>query len=143
MDKIRNLMRPGEIPRVQPPARQPSELAVERQKVFAEQEARLWELRKARLNLPRDVRAGAAAVTYDVVRHRGAWRVQHLGKHSPPHASQQAAIASAVEKAKNDAALGRVARVRLVRVDGRVWPVDLATGLAVDPSGVPALSKRG
>ena len=143
MDKIRNLVRLGEIPPVQPPARPPSELAIERQKLFAQQEARLWELRKARLSSPNDVRAGPAARTYDVVRYKGAWRVQHLGKHSLPQASQQAAIASAIEKAKSDAALGRVACVRLVRVDGRVWPVDLATGVAVDPSGVPTPAKRG
>src|SRR5262245_54883970 len=32
------------------------------------------------------------SLVYDVVRHRGHWRVLHAGKHSLPHASQDAAI---------------------------------------------------
>ncbi len=31
-------------------------------------------------------------MTYDVVRHRGHWKVLHIGKHSAPHPNQKAAI---------------------------------------------------
>jgi hypothetical protein len=137
MDKLRELMRLRDDPLAQRPLQQPSEVSIERQKVFAQQEARLWELRKARLNAPKDP-ASLAARTYDVVRHKGAWRVLHLGKHSQSCPNQQAAIASAIEKAKTDVALGRAARVRLIRVDGRIWPVDLATGAPINPSGAVA-----
>jgi len=131
-------MRLRDEPVAQRPLQQPSELSVERQRVFAQQEARLWELRKARLNASPDGRSSSAARTYDVVRYKGAWRVLYLGKHSQAYPSQQAAVASAVEKAKADAAVGRAVRVRLIRVDGRVWPVDLASGAPVDPSGTVA-----
>jgi hypothetical protein len=134
MDKLRDLMRLRDDPLAQRPFQQPSDLSVERQRLFAQQEARLWELRKARLNA-RDGPASSTARTYDVVRHKGAWRILYLGKHSQACPSQQAAVAAAVEKARADAALGRAVRVRLVRVDGRVWLVDLATGAPVDPSG--------
>jgi len=139
MDKLRDLMRLRDEPLAQRPFQQPSELSVERQKLFAQQEARLWELRKARLNASRDF--PSTARTYDVVRHKGAWRILYLGKHSQAYSGQQAAVASAVEKAKADKALGRAVRVRLVRVDGRVWPVDLATGAPVDPSGAVATDR--
>jgi hypothetical protein len=132
MDKLRDLMRLRDAQR---PLQGPSELSIERQRLFAQQEARLWELRKARLSGSQDTPASLTARTYDVVRHRGAWRVLRLGKYSQACPTQQAAIASAIEKARADAAVGRAVRVRLVRVDGRVWPVDLATGTPIDPSG--------
>jgi Uncharacterized protein conserved in bacteria (DUF2188) len=104
---------------------QPTEAVLQRQERFRQQEARLLELRRNRLA------AGSTTPevrTYDVVRHNGAWRVLYLGRYSSGFASQQAAIAAAVTKAKAQMARGRAARVRLMRTDGQVWFADLATG---------------
>ena len=62
---------------------------------------------------------------YEVVRHRGRWRVLHIGKHSAPCDSQDAAIAAAVEQAKRSLAEGRLAIVRLKRTDGEERLIDL------------------
>jgi len=61
---------------------------------------------------------------YEVVRHRGHWRVLHIGKHSAPHDSQDAAIAAAVAQAKQSVAQGRPALVRLRRTDGEERLID-------------------
>ena len=63
-------------------------------------------------------------LTYDVVRHRGHWRVLHIGKHSAAQPSQKAAIAQAMKLAIESRAAGRNVVVRLNRTDGRVF--DLA-----------------
>lgn len=60
-------------------------------------------------------------MTYDVVRHRGHWKVLHVGKHSQPHPNQQAAIESAMKLAKEGKAAGRSVVVRLNRTDGQVF----------------------
>ena len=62
---------------------------------------------------------------YEVVRHRGHWRVLHIGKHSAPCDSQDAAIAAAVARAKQSVAEGRMALVRLIRTDGEERLIDL------------------
>ena len=62
---------------------------------------------------------------YEVVRHRGHWRVLHIGKHSAPCDSQDAAIAAAVAQAKESVAQGRLALVRLKRTDGEERLIDL------------------
>jgi hypothetical protein len=62
---------------------------------------------------------------YEVVRHRGHWRVLHVGKHSTPYDSQDAAIAAAVAQAKQSVAQGRMALVRLKRTDGEERLIDL------------------
>ena len=62
---------------------------------------------------------------YEVVRHRGHWRILHIGKHSIPLDSQDAAIAAAVHQAKQSIAQGRVALVRLKRTDGDERLIDL------------------
>ena len=46
---------------------------------------------------------------YEVVRHRGHWRVLHVGKHSAPCDSQDAAIAAAIAQAR-DRSWDRVVR---------------------------------
>ena len=63
-------------------------------------------------------------LTYEVVRHRGHWRVLHLGKHSAPHLDQEAAKAAAIESARQARASGRDAVVRLLRTDGKVIDLD-------------------
>jgi hypothetical protein len=55
---------------------------------------------------------------YEVVRHRGYWRVLYIGKHAAPCDSQDAAIAAAVAQAKESVAQGGLALVRLERTDG-------------------------
>jgi hypothetical protein len=62
---------------------------------------------------------------YEVVRHRGHWRILHIGKHSAPCDSQDAAIAAAVAQAKETVAQGRMALVRLKRTDGDERLIDL------------------
>lgn len=62
---------------------------------------------------------------YEVVRHRGHWRVFHIGKHSAPCDSQDAAIAAAIGQAKEAVAQGRLALVRLKRTDGDERLIDL------------------
>jgi hypothetical protein len=62
---------------------------------------------------------------YEVVRHRGHWRVLHIGKHSAPCDSQDAAIAAAIAQAKESIAQGRLAQVRLKRTDGDERLIDL------------------
>jgi hypothetical protein len=63
---------------------------------------------------------------YDIVRHRGHWRVLHAGKHSNPHADQQAATAAAILAARQGHTASRSVLVRLNRTDGHVLELDLA-----------------
>lgn len=60
-------------------------------------------------------------LVYDVVRHRGHWRVLHIGKHSAALPSQKAAIEQAMKLAIESKAAGRNVVVRLNRTDGRVF----------------------
>ena len=62
---------------------------------------------------------------HEVVRHRGYWRVLHIGKHSAPCDSQDAAIAAAVAQVKGSVAQGGLALVRLERTDGEEHLMDL------------------
>jgi hypothetical protein len=66
-------------------------------------------------------------VIYDVVRHRGHWRVLHIGKHSAPHPNQKAAIDQAMKLASVSKAEGRNVVVRLKRTDGRIFDLTLET----------------
>lgn len=60
-------------------------------------------------------------MTYDVVRHRGRWKVLHAGKHSTPHPTQKSAIDSAMKTATESQSAGRSVAVRLNRTDGRMF----------------------
>ncbi len=66
-----------------------------------------------------------ADFTYDVVRHRGGWRVLHIGRHSRAHGDQEAAVRAAIKLAKEKRAAGRAAEVRLNRTDGQIVIVPL------------------
>jgi hypothetical protein len=128
--KLQDLLDRNETQVAERSAQQPSEDVLERQRRFHQKETRLQELRQTRLSAtekPPEMR------TYDVVRHNGAWRVLHLGRHSSGFLDQQAAIAAAIEKAKAQLARGRTARVRLNRTDGQIWPADLETGTVSPP----------
>jgi len=63
----------------------------------------------------------AASFVFEVVRHRGHWRVLHVGKYSLPHPSQEAAIGLAMKMALEREAAGHVATVRLLRTDGQIF----------------------
>ncbi|HEY1382692.1 MAG TPA: DUF2188 domain-containing protein [Dongiaceae bacterium] len=68
--------------------------------------------------------AGADAmptIVYEVVRHRGSWRVLHIGSYSAPYPSQQAAIDAAIRAAAQDIANGRAVTVHLNRTDGQIF----------------------
>lgn len=66
-----------------------------------------------------------AEFTYDVVRHRGAWRVAHIGRYSPPHPDQEAAVRAALKLAREKARSGREVEVQLLRTDGGIVPIPL------------------
>lgn len=67
-------------------------------------------------------------VTFDVVRHRGHWRVLHVGRHSAPHPNQKSAIDSAVKLAIESKVAGRTVLVRLNRTDGRIFDLTETVG---------------
>lgn len=67
-------------------------------------------------------------MTYDVVRHRGHWKVLHVGRHSASHPNQKSAIDSAVKLATESGAAGRRVLVRLNRTDGRIFDLTEAVG---------------
>ena len=67
-------------------------------------------------------------MTYDVVRHRGHWKVLHVGRHSASHLSQKSAIDSAVKLAMESKAAGRNVVVRLNRTDGRIFDLTETVG---------------
>jgi tRNA(Ser,Leu) C12 N-acetylase TAN1 len=66
-----------------------------------------------------------AEFSYDVVRHRGCWRVLHLGRYSPSHPDLDSAVRAASKLAKEKIAAGREAEVRLNRTDGAIIQVNL------------------
>jgi hypothetical protein len=69
-------------------------------------------------------------MTYDVVRHRGHWKVLHVGRHSASYPSQKSAIDSAMKLAMESRAAGRNVLVRLNRTDGRVFDLTAKVGAA-------------
>lgn len=79
-----------------------------------------------------------AEYSYDVVRHRGTWRVLHLGRHSPSHADQEAAIRAALKSARKKVSAGRDAEVRLNRTDGEIVVVPLTDADAANPDAMAA-----
>jgi len=66
-------------------------------------------------------------LTYEIVRHRGHWRVLHIGRHSAPHPDQAAATA-AMESARQAKTSARNVIVRLLRTDSKVIELDPASG---------------
>jgi len=76
-------------------------------------------------NAPTATADALPTLCYEVVRHRGHWRVLHLGKRSSAHASQEAAIESAMKTAMKQEAAGRTVTVKLLRTDGQVFDLKL------------------
>lgn len=92
----------------------PSEAFAERERSFAKTAARVEALRQARVN------ADQPSLLFEVVRHRGSWRILHRGKHTSPFSDQTAAILAAVKQAKAKRETGDTVEVRLNRTDGVV-----------------------
>jgi len=95
---------------------QPSEAFAERQRSFAETASRVESLRQARLT----EREQPPSFLFEVVRHRGAWRILRRNRHSSPFSDQAAAVAAAIKLAKEKRDAGHPVEVRLNRTDGDV-----------------------
>jgi inosine-uridine nucleoside N-ribohydrolase len=95
----------------------PSEAFAERERSFATTAARVEALRQARVEA---YQPANAPLLFEVVRHRGSWRIRHRGKHTSPFSDQTAAIMAAVKQAKAKREAGAAVEVRLNRTDGGV-----------------------
>ena len=95
----------------------PSEAFAERERSFAQTAARVETLRQARVEADQPANA---PVLFEIVRHRGSWRILHRGKHTSPFSDQTAAIMAAVKQAKAKRETGAAVEVRLNRTDGVV-----------------------
>ena len=95
----------------------PSEAFTERERSFAQTAARVETLRQARVEADQPANA---PVLFEIVRHRGSWRILHRGKHTSPFSDQTAAIMAAVKQAKAKRQDGTAVEVRLNRTDGVV-----------------------
>jgi hypothetical protein len=94
----------------------PSEAFTERQRSFAETATKVESLRQARLTGGEQ----PPSFLFEVVRHRGAWRILRRNRHSPPFSDQAAAVAAAIKLAKEKRDAGHPVEVRLNRTDGDV-----------------------
>ena len=105
---------PGKVAEREP--QQPSEAFVQRQRSFAESAAKMKSLRQARMTSGEQ----APSLLFEVVRHRGAWRILRRNRHSSPFSDQSAAVAAAIKLAKEKRDAGYPVEVRLNRTDGEV-----------------------
>ena len=105
----------------------PSDAVLERERAFDASARKVEALREARMRSD-GAQESLQSLTFDVVRHRGSWRVLHRSKHSNPFPDQLAAIAAAKDMARGKSELGHPVEVRLIRVDGRIvdHPLDHA-----------------
>jgi hypothetical protein len=95
---------------------QPSEAFTQRQRSLAETATRVESLRQARLTGGEQ----GPSLLFEVVRHRGAWRILRRNRHSSPFSDQSAAVAAAIKLAKAKRDAGFPVEVRLNRTDGEV-----------------------
>jgi len=95
----------------------PSGAFAERERSFAQIVARVEILRQARVKADKQANV---PMLFEVVRHRGSWRILHRGKHTSPFSDQTAAIMAAVKQAKAKRQDGTAVEVRLNRTDGVV-----------------------
>jgi hypothetical protein len=104
---------------------QPSDMFMERERARTEQAGKIEALRKKRLE-DDGLSRPPAVLVFEIVRHRGHWRMRHRNKHSAPYPDQAAAILAAKELARKKRDDGHPVEVRLVRTDGQVvvQPVD-------------------
>jgi len=89
---------------------------IARERAFCEQASTPEEPGQGRM----DGEEQRPTLYYDVVWHRGRWRIRHLNKHSAPFADQAAAIDAAWKLARKKQDQGHPVEVRLHRTDGEV-----------------------
>lgn len=92
----------------------PDQEVLTRQRVFQDQASKLQHLRQQRV--------AHQQLVYEVVRHRGRWRILHLKKHSKPFDSQTEALDEAQRTARAQAKRGHAVEVILRRTDGQIVP---------------------
>jgi hypothetical protein len=97
----------------------PSVEFTEREKGFQEKASRIGALKQARMNSTQ-VGSPLASMLFEVVRHRGHWRILHRSKHSAPFPGQVEAIQAAKALARKKLTSGHPVEVRLNRTDGQV-----------------------
>lgn len=92
----------------------PDQEVLTRQRAFEDQASKLQHLRQQRV--------AHQQLVYEVVRHRGHWRILHLKKHSKPFDSQAKALVEAHRTAGAQAERGHAVEVILRRTDGQSVP---------------------
>jgi hypothetical protein len=97
----------------------PSVEVTEREKDFQEKASKIEVLKQTRMNNA-EVGSPLASLLFEVVRHRGHWRILHRSKHSAPFAGQVEAIQAAKDLARKKLTSGYPVEVRLNRTDGQV-----------------------
>lgn len=90
----------------------PNEEVLGRERAFRDQADKIEKLRQQRIS--------SEVLVYEVVRHRGHWRVLHQKRHSKPFGDQEAAIDAAKRAAAETANKGHAVQVILRRTDGQV-----------------------
>ena len=90
----------------------PNEEVLGRERAFRDQADKIEKLRQQRV--------ARKALVYEVVRHRGHWRILHQEKHSKAFGDQEAAIDAAKTTAAKAASKGREVQVILRQIDGQV-----------------------
>ena len=89
----------------------PNEEVLGRERAFRDRADKIEKLRQQRVS--------REMLVYEVVRHRGHWRVLHQERHSKPFGDQEAAIDAAKTTAAKAANEGHEVQVILRRSDGR------------------------
>ncbi|WP_162917378.1 hypothetical protein [Dongia deserti] len=107
-------------PEAERAAQQPTDAFLDRERAFADTAKKIEALRQKRVSNP-GLRPLPETV-FEVVRHRGSWRILHRSKYSAPFADQAAAIAAAKELGRSKRALGYPVKILLRRYDGEIVP---------------------
>jgi hypothetical protein len=89
----------------------PDPQVLDRERAFQNQASKLENLRLRRM--------ANEQLVYEVVRHRGHWRILHLEKYSKPFEDEAAAIDAAKQTAKDRAKRGHPVEVILRQTDGQ------------------------
>lgn len=90
----------------------PTEEVLGRERAFRDQADKIEKLRQQRLS--------SKVRVYEIVRHRGQWRILHQQKHSRPFVDQEAALDAAKRIAAETAEAGHSVRIVVRQADGQV-----------------------
>jgi len=119
MQKLQEMIDAASGKQAERVAQRPSEASLERERARGEHTRKIRSLKQTRLRSKQSTQ-GPAPLVFDVVRHRGYWRVLHNNRHSKAHSDQAAAILAATDLARKKRGLGHPVEVRLLRTDGQV-----------------------